>query len=75
MSITVTPTNFALGKVEINQSTNSFFTVSTPNNVTGVSISSNDSHITLREGQTGAFSSSISMDLNNEEKDWKKSKK
>ena len=69
MSITVTPTNFALGKVEINQSTNSFFTVSTPDNVTGVSISSNDSHITLREGQTGAFSSSISMDLNNEEKD------
>jgi len=69
MSITVSPTNFALGKVEINQSTNSFFTVSTPNNVTGVSISANDSHITLREGQTGAFSSSISMDLDNEEKD------
>jgi hypothetical protein len=69
MSITVTPANFALGKVEINQSTNSFFTVSTPNNVTGVSISANDSHITLREGQTGAFSSSISMDLDNEEKD------
>tara|TARA_B100000678_G_C18223226_1_gene507761 strand:- start:1557 stop:2309 length:753 start_codon:yes stop_codon:yes gene_type:complete len=69
MSITVTPTNFTLGQVEISQSTNSFFTVSTPSTVTGVSISSNDSHITLREGQTGAFSSSISMDLDNEEKD------
>jgi len=69
MSITVTPTSFALGQLEQDRATNSFFTISTPDNVTGISIVSNDNHVTLREGQTGSFVSSISMDLNNEEKD------
>jgi len=67
MSITVTPTSFDLGKIEQSQSTTSFFTISTPNNETDVLVSSNNSFITLRKGNTGSFTSSITTDINNEE--------
>ena len=66
MSITVTPTTFDLGKIEDGQSTTSFFSISTPDNVTNVSVTSNSSLLTLRKGNTGAFASSISSNLNNE---------
>tara|TARA_B100001013_G_C24589937_1_gene434337 strand:- start:324 stop:1082 length:759 start_codon:yes stop_codon:yes gene_type:complete len=66
MSITVNPTTFDLGKIEDGQSTTSYFSISTPDNVTNVSATSNSSMLTLRKGNTGAFTSSISSNLNNE---------
>jgi hypothetical protein len=66
MSITVTPTTFDLGKIEDGQSTTSFFSISTPDNVTNVSVTSNSSLLTLRKGNTGAFASSVTTNLNNE---------
>ena len=50
MSITVSPTTFDLGKIEEGQSTTSFFSISTPDNVSNVSVTSNSQLITLRKG-------------------------
>ena len=66
MSITVSPTTFDLGKIEDGQSTTSFFSISTPDNVSNVSVTSNSQLLTLRKGNTGAFSSSVTTNLNNE---------
>ena len=68
MSITVTPTSFALGKIEINQTNNTSFALSTASNLTGISVVSNDTILTVREGESGSFTSSITVALNNEEK-------
>lgn len=66
MSITVSPTTFDLGKIEESQSTTSFFSISTPDNVSNVSVTSNSNLLTLRKGNTGAFASSVTTNLNNE---------
>ena len=69
MSITVSPQTFILGQIEISQTTLTSFSLSTSSNVTGISVVSNNSILSIREGQTGSFTSSISVNLNNEEKD------
>ena len=69
MSITVSPQTFTLGQIEISQTTLTSFSLSTGSNVTGISVVSNNSILSIREGQTGSFTSSINVNLNNEEKD------